>query len=99
MERFTNYVAIGTLVAAGGIGLLGVVLWEYTLVETFFFVIALAVAAIPEGLPVAITVALAVATTRMARRNVIVRQLTAVEGLGSCTLIATDKRARSHAMN
>lgn len=91
MERFTNYVAVGTLVTAGGIGLLGSVLWNYTLVETFFFVIALAVAAIPEGLPVAVTVALAVATTRMARRNVIVRQLTAVEGLGSCTLIATDK--------
>lgn len=91
MERFTNYVAVGTLAAAAVIGLLGILLWEYTLVDTFFFVIALAVSAIPEGLPVAMTVALAVATTRMARRNVIVRRLTAVEGLGSCTLIATDK--------
>lgn len=57
----------------------------------FFFVVALAVSAIPEGLPVALTVALSVATSRMAKRNVIVRKLTSVESLGSCTVIASDK--------
>jgi len=61
--------------------------WE----AIFFFVVALAVSAIPEGLPVALTVALSVATKRMAKRNVIVRKLTAVESLGSCTIIASDK--------
>jgi magnesium-transporting ATPase (P-type) len=66
-------------------------LWKHTLLDTFFLIIALSVSAIPEGLPVAMTVALAVATNRMAKRNVIVRRLTAVEGLGSCTLVATDK--------
>lgn len=91
MERFTNQVAIGTLVASIAIGTLGMFLWKHTLLDTFFLVIALSVSAIPEGLPVAMTVALAVATNRMAKRNVIVRRLTAVEGLGSCTLVATDK--------
>ncbi len=59
--------------------------------EVFLMAVALAVSAIPEGLPVAMTVALSIATTRMARRKVIVRKLTAVEGLGSCTCIASDK--------
>lgn len=59
--------------------------------EAFFLVVALAVSAIPEGLPVALTVALSVATIRMSKRKVIVRKLTAVEGLGSCTIIASDK--------
>jgi magnesium-transporting ATPase (P-type) len=57
----------------------------------FLFVVALAVSAIPEGLPVALTVALSIATKRMAKRNVIVRKLTSVESLGSCTVIASDK--------
>ena len=61
------------------------------LVQVFFVAVALAIAAIPEGLPVAITVALSIATARMARRSVIVRALPAVEGLGACTLIASDK--------
>ena len=59
--------------------------------EVFFMAVALAVSAIPEGLPVAMTVALSIATARMARRQVIVRKLTAVEALGSCTCIASDK--------
>jgi len=59
--------------------------------EIFFFTVALAVSATPEGLPIAITVALSNASAAMSRRNVIVRKLSAIEGLGSCTLIASDK--------
>ena len=59
--------------------------------EMVLLAIALAVAAIPEGLPIAVTVALSAAASRMARRNVIVRALPAVEGLGACTMIASDK--------
>ncbi len=91
MEHFTKVIAVASLVGCAGIGLLAGVSGRYDITEVFLFSVALAVAAIPEGLPVAMTIALAVATTRMARRGVIVRRLTAVEGLGSCTLVATDK--------
>ena len=91
MERFSHIIALTVLVAAVGIACLGIFQHGYSVIEMFMFGVSLAVSAIPEGLPVALTVALAVATHRMAKRGVIVRRLPAVEGLGSCTLIASDK--------
>ena len=59
--------------------------------ETFLMAVSLAVAAIPEGLPITITITLSIGMINMARRNVVVRNLSAVEALGSCTVIASDK--------
>src|SRR5690606_6187588 len=91
LERFARAIGIGVFAIGFAVAAYGVVVAGHELAHMFLFAIALAVAAIPEGLPVALTVALAVASNRMARRGVVVRRLAAVEGLGSCTLIASDK--------
>jgi magnesium-transporting ATPase (P-type) len=90
MEKFIKQISI--FIIALGI-VLAVILRArgMDITAIFFFVVALTVSAIPEGLPVALTVALSIATKRMAKRNVIVRKLTSVESLGSCTIIASDK--------
>lgn len=90
MERFAR--TLGTL--AIGAGLLVVALGlarGQPASEILIGAVALAVSAVPEGLPAAVTIALALAASRMARRRVLARNLPAVEALGSCGVIATDK--------
>ena len=90
LEVFSRRLGWATVILIGLIGAAQAA-QGLPLITVFLVAIALAVAAIPEGLPVAIAVALAFATRRMHRRRVIVRALPAVEGLGACTLIASDK--------
>ncbi len=59
--------------------------------EIFLSVIALSVSAMPEGLPLALTMALTIGSNRMSKKSVVVKKLNSVESLGSCTVIATDK--------
>lgn len=63
----------------------------YPVLDMFLTAVAIAVSAIPEGLPVAMTVILAVGVERMAKRKGVVRKLVAAEALGSATVILTDK--------
>lgn len=90
MEVFTKKIAIVLFFVIVLMGIYSF-LQGQSWYEVLTFSVALAVSAIPEGLPVAMTVALAIASQRMAKRNVLVRRLPAVEALGSCTFIATDK--------
>ncbi|MFW6135016.1 MAG: cation-translocating P-type ATPase [Elusimicrobiota bacterium] len=90
MDRFAKKIGFIILGASALIAL--VALYQgYEYIEVFLIAVALAVAVLPEGLPIGVTVALSIATNRMARKNVIIRKLAAVESLGSCTLIASDK--------
>jgi P-type Ca2+ transporter type 2C len=64
---------------------------SHSVVGSFVFALGVMVALVPEGLPATMSVSLAVAVRRMARHNALIKRLTAVEALGSTTVICTDK--------
>ena len=90
VEKFSKQISLLVLVVAAIITVI-MLIKGVPHHEIFLSVIALAVSAMPEGLPLALTMALTIGSNKMAKKNVIVRKLNSVESLGSCTVIASDK--------
>jgi cation-transporting ATPase F len=86
-SRLLMWIILGLAGLAFGVG----VLRGEPPVDMFLAAVALAVGAIPEGLPAAVTIVLAIGVSRMAKRRAIIRKLPAVETLGSTTVICSDK--------
>ena len=91
LERFGQRVVLGCIAVSALVFAAGFFIGKSSPRELFLVAVALAVAAIPEGLPAVTTIVLALGTTRMARRNALVRRLPAVETLGCAQVICTDK--------
>ena len=92
LEVFGRQVAYAILALSVVIVLAGLYVEGWARVgHVMLFAVALAVAAVPEGLPAVLTMTLSLGVERMAKRKAVVRRLSAVEALGSITIIATDK--------
>ncbi len=90
LDRLGRLLAVVALVLVGIIFVSGVLRGE-TFTLMFLTAVSMAVAAVPEGLPAVVTIALALGAQRMLKRNVLIRKLPAVETLGSVTVICSDK--------
>ena len=90
VDKFSKQISLMIIILAFFLIIL-LFLKNYPYEEIFLSVIALAVSAMPEGLPLALTMALTIGSNRMSKRDIIVKKMSAVESLGSCTVIASDK--------
>ncbi len=90
LTKFSKILTAAILVLAAVTFAVGLIRGQDA-VQTFTAAIALAVGAIPEGLPAAVTITLAIGVSRMAHRRAVIRRLPAVETLGSTTVICSDK--------
>ena len=90
IDRFAKLIGLIVMGASAVLFVVGLLLGE-SAKDMFMTAVAAAVATIPEGLPIVVTIAMAAGVARMAKNNAIIRKLPAVETLGSTTVICSDK--------
>ena len=90
LHRFANQITIAIMSLSVIVGIIGL-LQGMTVLEVFLVAVALAVSAIPEGLPIVVTLVLSMGVRRMAHQQALVRRLPAAETMGSIDVICTDK--------
>ncbi len=91
LNRISVFVGKMTLIAAGFLVLVGVFLQEKPIVQSILFAASVAVAAVPEGLPATISIALSFGVKKLAAKKAIIKELASVETLGATTVIVSDK--------
>ena len=91
LDQFGRKLSIGILIICAVLFGVSVFLRHENVMNAFLFAVALAVAAIPEALSSIVTIVLSFGTQKMAKENAIIRKLQAVEGLGSVSVICSDK--------
>jgi Ca2+-transporting ATPase len=91
LDQFGKKLSVGILILCAALFVVSVVVRRENVMDAFLFAVALAVAAIPEALSSIVTIVLSFGTRKMAKEGAVIRKLQAVEGLGSVSVICSDK--------
>ncbi len=90
-EKFASFIATIAVGVSVILFAVGVFYFKIPVKDMYLIVVGTIVAAVPEGLPIVVTIALSIGVSRMAKKNALIRKLNAVETLGSVTAICSDK--------